>query len=120
IGKRVRAQPPERPDAGVEDYLAVEPFARERVDWTMLLDLVAACPHPLALTVTLVPERVSAQVRRTVGAEAARFARLAEPHDDAAARVRLPPDPAAAALSALFQDAVQRYRDQAFRYGVTV
>src|SRR5438034_247981 len=78
IGKRVRAQPPERPDAGVEEYLAVEPFARERVDWTMLLDLVAACPHPLALTVTLVPERVSAQVRRTVGAEAARFARLAE------------------------------------------
>ncbi|TMM39261.1 MAG: hypothetical protein E6F99_07455 [Actinobacteria bacterium] len=120
VGKRVRAQPPERPDAGVEEYLAVEPFARNGVDWSMLLDLLAACPYPLALTVTLAPERVSAQVRRTVEAEAARFARLAEPHDDAAARVRLPPDSAAAALAELFQDAALRYRDHAFRYGMTV
>src|SRR5436305_4525021 len=40
VGKRVRIQQPERPDAGVDAYLAVEPFAQERVDWTMLLDLL--------------------------------------------------------------------------------
>ena len=94
IGKRVRAQPPERPDAGVEEYLAVEPFARDPVDWAMLLDLLAASPHPLAVTVTLAPERVAAQVRRTLETEAARFERLAEPRDDGG--TRLLPDSAAA------------------------
>src|SRR5437773_121017 len=90
IGKRVRAQPPERPDAGVDEYLAIEPFARDPVDWAMLLDLLAACPHPLAVTLALAPERVAAQVRRTLESEAARFGRLAEPRDEGG--TRLPPD----------------------------
>jgi uncharacterized membrane protein YgcG len=123
IGKRVRIQQPERPDAGVEHYLAVEPFARERVDWTMLLDLLAACPHPLTVTVTLAPERVSTQARRTVESEATRFARLKEAYDgpaDAGGRMRLPPDSAAAVLEPIFQDALNRYADRAFRFSVTV
>src|SRR5437762_6670153 len=118
IGKRVRAQSPERPDAGVDEYLAVEPFARDPVDWAMLLDLLAASPHPLAVTVALAPERVAAQVRRTLETEAARFERLAEPRDDGG--TRLLPDSAAAGLAALFQDALARYGDRAFRFGVTV
>jgi len=86
----------------------------------MLLDLLAACPHPLAVTLALAPERVAAQVRRTLESEAARFGRLAEPHDDPGARTRLPPDSAAAGLAALYRDALDRYGDRAFRFGVTV
>jgi hypothetical protein len=123
VGKRVRVQQPERPDAGVDHYLAVEPFAQERVDWTMLLDLLAACPHPLTVTVTLTPERVSAQVRRTVESEATRFARLKETYEgpaDVGGRIRFPPDSAAAVLQPIFSDALNRYADRAFRFSVTV
>ncbi|OLB65642.1 MAG: hypothetical protein AUI10_05975 [Actinobacteria bacterium 13_2_20CM_2_72_6] len=123
VGKRVRVQQPERPDAGVDNYLAVEPFAQERVDWTMLLDLLAACPHPLTVTVTLSPERVSAQVRRTVESEATRFARLRETYEgpaDLGGRIRFPPDSAAAVLQPIFADALNRYADRAFRFSVTV
>jgi hypothetical protein len=123
VGKRVRVQQPERPDAGVDSYLAVEPFAQERVDWTMLLDLLAAAPHPLTATVTLTPERVSTQVRRTVESEATRFARLKETYEgpaDVGGRIRFPPDSAAAVLQPIFQDALNRYADRAFRFSVTV
>jgi hypothetical protein len=123
VGKRVRVQQPERPDAGVDNYLAVEPFAQERVDWTMLLDLLAACPHPLTVTVALTPERVSTQVRRTVESEATRFARLKETYEgpaDVGGRIRFPPDSSAAVLQPIFQDALNRYADRAFRFSVTV
>ncbi len=123
VGKRVRVQQPERPDAGVENYLAVEPFAQERVDWTMLLDLLAACPHPLTVTVALAPEQVSPQARRTVESEATRFARLKETYEgptDMGGRIRFPPDSAAAVLEPIFQDALNRYADRVFRFSVTV
>ncbi len=123
VGKRVRIQQPERPDAGVDTYLAVEPFAQERVDWSMLLDLLAACPHPLTVTVTLTPEQVSTQLRRTLESEATRFARLKETYEgpaDLGGRLRFPPDSAAAVLEPLFQDGLHRYADRAFRFSITV
>src|SRR2546430_5290784 len=123
VGRRVRIRQRERPDAGVDSYRAVEPFGRERVDWTMLLDLLAACPHPLSVTVTLAPERVSTHVRRMLESEATRFARLREAFDapaDVGGRMRFPPDSAAAVLEPIFQDALDRYADRAFRFSVTV
>jgi hypothetical protein len=123
IGKRVRIQRPERPDAGVENYLAVEPFAQERVDWTALLRLLAGHPYQLCLTVALTPERVSPQVRRTLESEATRYARLSEAFEgpaDVGGRIRFPPDSAAAILGPIYRDALTRYADRAFRFSVTI
>ena len=123
IGKRVRVQRPERPDAGVDNYLAVEPFAQERVDWTALLESLAGYPDPISVTIALTPERVSAQVRRTVESEATRYARLSQAFEapaDLGGRMRFPPDSAAAILEPIFRDALSRYADRAFRFSVTV
>ena len=67
--------------------------------------------------------RVSTQVRRTVESEATRFARLRETYEgpaDVGGRIRFPPDSAAAVLQPIFQDALNRYADRAFRFSVTV
>ncbi|MGH3680792.1 MAG: hypothetical protein ACRDT2_11165, partial [Natronosporangium sp.] len=123
VGKRLRVQEPERPDAGVVSYLAVEPFARGVEDWTPLLEVLSGHPYPVSLTMALTPEEIPAAVRRTLESEATRYAHLQVPLDlpaDLGGRIRYPADSAAAAIEPVYQDALQRYSGRGFRFGVTL
>lgn len=123
VAKRVRTQGGVRPDAGVDRYLAVEPFSRQVEDWNPLLASLAQHPNPVSLTVALAPQQVSNQVRRMLEEEAARYERLREPFDtiaDTGGRMRYPADSAASLLQPIFVDALRRYADRAFQFTVSL
>lgn len=123
IGKRLRVQKPSRSDAGISNYLAVEPFSRHVEDWTLLLGRLATYPHQLTLTVVLEPTTIGPDTRRTLESEATRYRRLCEPREttnDLGGRRHQSADSAAATIAPIFNDMLQRYAGRLFRFSVTL
>lgn len=121
--KRVRAATPERPDAGVQTYVAVEPFARSPGRLEPMLEALRRHPYPVVVTVLLQVVDVPVQLRRALEGEATRFGRLAQAFDmpsDVGGRVHFPPDGTARTFEPLYLDALRRYTEHLFRFDVTV
>lgn len=124
IRKRIRFAVPNRPDAGVAYYLAVEPFTSAAPSWEPLWQALTAHPDPALLTVGVVPYPVSGSVATQLDMLATQYGRLAAPGKlpDGlwSSGVELTPDAFAVDAARLFADAARRYRSQAFRLRVTL
>ncbi|GAA3454543.1 hypothetical protein [Dactylosporangium matsuzakiense] len=123
IRKRIRVARPERVDAGVPTYVAVEPFGRQPHSWEGLLDAVRLHPAPLALSVELTAGAVPPPLRRMLEIEATRYRRLAQPSEipaDVGGQIQLPADGGAVTIEPYYLDALRRYDGRVFRFGVTL
>lgn len=124
VRKRIRFALPNRPDAGVTHYLAVEPFTAAAPSWEPLWQALAAHPDPLLLAVGVAPSPVSGGVAAQLDMLATQYGRLATPGrlPDGlwSSGVELAPDAFAVDAARLYADAARRYRTQAFRLRVTL
>lgn len=123
VHKRVRIARPERIDAGVAAYAAVEPFGRNPQAWDALLEALRATPYPAALSIELAATTVPAAVRRMLETETTRYGRLAQPlqtQSDVGGQLQFPADGAARTIEPLYLDALRRYDNRVFRFAVTV
>lgn len=124
IRKRIRAGVPQRPDAGVAYYLAVEPFTAAAPSWEPLWAALAAAPHPVLLSVALQPYAPGEPVARELHTLATQYGRLATTGRTAdglfSQGVQLAPDTFAVDAARLYSDAARRYTGRAFRSRVTV
>ncbi|MER7279296.1 hypothetical protein ABT369_33140 [Dactylosporangium sp. NPDC000244] len=123
VHKRIRLARPERVDAGVPAYVAVEPFGRQPHGWEGLLEAVRLHPSPVALSVELTAGAVPAALRRMLETETTRYRRLAQPNEipaDVGGQIRMPADGGAVVIEPYYLDALRRYDGRAFRFGVTV
>jgi len=121
IRKRCLIGHPNRPDARVRMYLAVQPFTVTSRPWTSLLAAMATHPAPLILSVGLMPASVPNSFTAVLDVNAANYARLArdgewrQPGALYHSSVKLTPEPFAIEAERLFTDAWRRYRDRVFR-----
>ncbi|MFI0410777.1 ATP-binding protein [Actinomadura sp. 3N508] len=125
IRRRIRFALPNRPDAGVAHYLAVEPFTVAAPSWEPLWQALAAHPDPAMLTVGVAPYPGSGSVAAQLDMLATQYGRLAAPGTLPggglwSSGVELAPDAFAVDAARLFADAARRYRSQAFRLRVTL
>ncbi|WP_433200086.1 ATP-binding protein [Dactylosporangium sp. CS-047395] len=123
VHKRVRLARPERVDAGVPAYVAVEPFGRQPHSWEGLLEAVRLHPSPLAVSVELTAGVVPAALRRMLETETTRYRRLAQPNDipaDVGGQIHVPADGGAVVIEPYYLDALRRYDGRAFRFSATV
>ncbi len=123
IQKCVLTAKPERPDAGVHTYVAIQPFARTPGRWEGMLETLRRHPHPLVLSVLLQPTTAPPALRRTLESESTRFGRLVETFQvpgDLGGQIRYPPDGAARTYEPIFLDALRRYAGTVFRFDVTL
>ncbi|MFF7144295.1 hypothetical protein [Streptomyces sp. SID2888] len=77
IRKRIRVGRPNRPDAGVRYYLAVQPFTAAAPSWEPLWQAMSAHPHPLAFTVGLEPFHDAGSLGLLLDGLATNYGRLA-------------------------------------------
>jgi hypothetical protein len=119
IRKRIRAAPPNRPDAGVRYYTAVQPFTAAAPPWEPLWQAMVAQPHPVMLSVGLEPYRVGADVSSWLSEVATQYGRLAIPGETPegiySGRSKLAPDAFATDASRVYTDAARRYSGRTFR-----
>jgi hypothetical protein len=125
IRKRVLVGTPQRPDAGVRYYLAVQPFTGTFRSWEPLLRLLTSQPHPVVITVGLDPIRVPDSLSRAVAEAATQYKRLASPgeHHNGGlygGAMKLTPDAFAVDAERIYADAGRRYQGTAFRIRVAV
>ncbi|WP_426502031.1 ATP-binding protein [Dactylosporangium sp. McL0621] len=123
VHKRIRLARPERVDAGVPAYIAVEPFGRQPHGWESLLEAVRLHPSPLALSVELTAGAVPQALRRLLETETTRYRRLAQPNEipaDVGGQIRMPADGGAVVIEPYYLDALRRYDGRAFRFAVTI
>lgn len=124
LRKRIRAAAPNRPDAGVRYYLAVQPFSAAAPSWEPVWQAMLAHPAPVMLSVTLEPFAVSQQVNDMLAELATRYGRLGTPGQMPdglwSQGVQLAPDAFAVDAARLFADAARRYASRTFRIRVTV
>jgi hypothetical protein len=124
IRKRIRAAAPNRPDAGVAWYLAVEPFAVVAPSWEALWQSLAAQPHPVLLAVGLEPCRSPAGFDLALNELAAHYTRLATPGKMPdgvwSSGAQLAADPFAVDAARLYADAARRYDSRAYRIRITL
>jgi uncharacterized protein DUF87 len=124
IRKRVRAARPNRPDAGVRYYLAVQPFSAAAPSWEPVWRAMIAHPAPVMLSVALAPFVVSRQVNDMLAELATRYGRLGTPGQMPdgiwSPAVPLAADAFAVDAARLFADAARRYSSRTFRVRVTV
>ncbi|WP_238010144.1 hypothetical protein KZZ52_05495 [Dactylosporangium sp. AC04546] len=123
VHKRVRLARPERMDAGVPAYVAVEPFGRQPHSWEGLLEALRQYPTPVALSIELTAGRVPQALRRMLETESTRYRRLSQPMDQATevgGHTRLSADGGALVIEPYYLDALRRYDGPAFRFSVTV
>jgi hypothetical protein len=119
IRKRIRAAPPNRPDAGVRYYTAVQPFTAAAPPWEALWQSMVAQPHPVMLSVGLEPYRVGGDISGWLSEVATQYGRLAIPGETPegiySARSKLAPDAFATDAARLYTDAARRYSGRTFR-----
>jgi Helicase HerA, central domain len=108
-------------------YYVSSPWLREVPDaaWSALVQVLAASPQPVVLSIGLVPLHVPPRLSATISERAATFRRLAEPGTSEATGLFRDPVPVAAdpgALTAgqIFEDAGQRYQDRVFRLRIAI
>lgn len=124
IRKRIRAAAPNRPDAGVAWYLAVEPFTAAAPTWEPLWRGMVAAAHPTMLTVGLEPYLAPPTFAGAVHALATHYGRLAAPGrmpDGVwSSGVPLAPDAFAVDAARLYADAARRYTARAYRMRISL
>lgn len=123
VHKRIRYARPERIDAQVPAYAAVEPFGRQPHSWERLLDALRAHPAEVALSIELTAGSVPPDVRRMLETETTRYRRLAQREDrptDVGGHMTLQADAGAVTIEPYYLDALRRYDGRAFRFAVTI
>nr|WP_221380624.1 DUF87 domain-containing protein [Actinoplanes polyasparticus] len=124
IRKRVRLGDPQRPDAGVQHYLAVEPFTVAAPDWEPVWRAMAAQLRPTVLSIALEPYRVPAGTGRGLQSLATEYGRLAMPGRTPdglfTEGVPLAPDTFATDAAKLYADAARRYTGHAYRTRISI
>jgi hypothetical protein len=120
IRKRVLAAKPQRPDARVDAYWAVQPFSGTTRSWDPVLRAIGKHPHPFVLSVALEPQAVPAEFTRAVAEAASNYRRLASPGEFQkgqiyGGRVTLTPDAFAVEAAEMYADAARRYQGRAFK-----
>lgn len=123
VRKRIRYGTPNRSDAGVAQYLAVEPFAQLAADWTPLLETLVGLPAPTMVAVQVAALEVPEDLRRSLEYEATRYAHLSRPTEltgELGARIRLPADQSAAVIARFYEDTLKRLSGRVLRFNVVV
>jgi hypothetical protein len=124
IRKRIRVGRPNRPDAGVAYYLAVEPFTVAANAWEPVWRWLAAHPEPLLLDLVLEPCAVPPDISGLLHQLATRYRQLATPGSMVTSaqlrQIPLPADAFAVDAERLYADAARRYTGRAFRLRVTL
>jgi hypothetical protein len=124
IRKRIRAALPNRPDAGVVWYLAVEPLTAAAPNWEPLWRALVAHPHTVLLTIGLEPYETPADFGSVLHELATQYGRLAVPGrmPDGlwASGTALAPDTFAVDATRLYADAARRYAARPYRTRITV
>jgi hypothetical protein len=124
LRKRFRVGTPNRPDAGVRYYLAVQPFTTSARSWEPLFQAMLAHPHPLLLSVGLEPYVVPPEVTRALHQLATHYGRLAAPghlpDGPWTSGRQLAPDAFAVEATRAFGDAARRYDSRAFRLRISL
>jgi len=125
LRKRHLIGAPQRPDARVLYYFAVQPLAPRPNWWGQVFDALLALPQPVAISIGLVPVWVSEAFSASLDRVATEFARLSQPANAVlgpltGAQVQLTPDTFAVHAHLLFADAARRYRHAAFRFRVSL
>ncbi len=124
IRKRFRVGTPNRPDAGVRYYLAVQPFTTAARSWEPLFQAMLTHPHPLLLSVGLEPHVVTPDVTGALHELATHYGRLATPGQlpdgPWTSGRQLSPDAFAVDATRVFGDAARRYDGRAFRLRISL
>ncbi|MEV4823239.1 hypothetical protein [Micromonospora sp. NPDC049274] len=125
VRKRVLVERPQRPDAGVLYYFAVQPFTGTSRSWEPLLRAITSLPHQVVVTVGLDPMPVPGSLNQAIALSASHYKRLAvdgEFHHGGlyGGRVKLTPDAFAVDAEKIYADAGRRYQGSAFRIRVAV
>jgi hypothetical protein len=124
IRKRIRTGIPNRPDAGVGYYLAVEPFTVAAPPWEPVWRALAAHPQPLLLDLVLEPCVVPADLGGLLHQLATRYGQLATHgvmiSPAQGRQIHLAPDAFAVDAERLYADAARRYVGRAFRLRATL
>ena len=124
IRKRFRVDTPNRPDAGVRYYLAVQPFTTAARSWEPLLQALIAHPQPVVLSIGLEPYVVSPDVTGALNELATHYGRLATPGQQPDglwnSGRQLSPDAFAVDATRVFGDAARRYDGRAFRLRISI
>lgn len=124
IRKRLRSALPNRPDAGVRYYLAVQPFSAAAPPWEPLWQSMIGQPSPVMLSVVLEPYAVGQPLEVLLNELATQYGRLGTPGQMPeglwSPGVPLAPDAFAVDAARLFADAARRYSARAFRIRVTL
>lgn len=123
IRKRRLYATPQRPDARVPYYFAVQPWPWTPRPWTQLLQTLAEYSEPVMLSVGLEAIDVSPKFTQELEYHATNFSRLAREGDYRAGqlyggRAKLTPDAFAIDAERIFREAVRRYRGRIFRIRV--
>lgn len=124
IRKRLRMATPNRPDAGVRYYLAVQPFTIAAPGWELVRQAMIAHPHPVILTFGLQSYAVPAGFDAMLHRLAAQYGRLARPGRSLeglwSSGAALAPDAFAADAERTFRAAASRYSAATFRIRITL
>ena len=124
IRKRIWTARPNRPDAGVRNYMMVQPFTTAAVSWEPLWRALAAQPTPILLSIGLTPTEVPQTTTATLHHLATLYNRLGTPGElpDGlwSTAVRLGADAFAVDAHRIFADAARRYSGRVFRLRITL
>jgi hypothetical protein len=116
---------PQRPDAGVRYYFAVQPLRPQPGSWVQVFEALLGRADPVMISIGLAPVRLSASFSAALDGIATQFARLSETTSItlgplSGTEVMLTPDTFAVHAHQLFADAARRYRDVGFRLRVSI
>jgi hypothetical protein len=124
VRKRLRTATPNRPDAGVRYYLAVQPFTIAADTWEPVWQALVAHPHPVVLTIGLHSYAVPTGFATMLNRLATQYGRLARPGWSPgglwSSGTALAPDAFAAEAEHTFRAAASRYSATAFRIRITL
>ncbi len=125
VRKPVLVGVPQRPDAYVDFYFAVQPWQLRPVSWAPLLEALRRHPSRVMVAIGLEPVGIPISFPAFLEHLTTQYARLAQPTRTTlgpltGVEVDIPPDAFAVHALRLFQDASRRYRRAAFRVRVDV
>ncbi len=125
VRKRVLLDRPNRPDAGVQWYFAVEPFTTTPRDWAPVLNRLVAGGQDVAVGVAIEPVRYGPPLTSAAAHVATAYARLARDGEYSrgglyGGKVKLTPDAFAVDAEKTFSDAARRYGGATFALRISV
>ncbi|MEE4546254.1 DUF87 domain-containing protein [Streptomyces sp. V4-01] len=124
IRKRIRLGRPNRPDAGVDHYLAVQPYTAAAPSWEPLWQALAVHPEQVLLAVGLAPYHDGGELGIALHELATAYGRLAAPGRQPdglwSQGADLAPEAFAIDAARWYSDAARRYPARSFRTRVTL